>query len=156
MMITFFLFPRNENPDTEQQRRSKYKESKECFMRELQLDENQETEFFKLRDEHKNTIKTMFQEVKSTRNRMIDAIAAEPDISADNLYLYADTIGSIESLIQRKTIDYFMKMKQLLNKEQFGKLVDNFREVCGCHMHHKKKQRNQSQDEHCKTHKSRK
>ncbi len=138
MMVTFFLFPRNENTEPDQNKKYKYKEKHQCFMRELQLDENQETEFFKLRDEHKNTIEKMFQEVKSTRNKMIDAIAAETELSADNLYLYADSIGQIESQIHRETIDYFMKMKLLLNPQQFGKLVDNFREVCGCHMSHQK------------------
>lgn len=145
MMVTFFVFPRKDVKDIRIEKKIRMHERTECLMNDLQLDESQENDFFNLRDEHKTRIKEMFSEVKTERNSLINAIAQEPPLSEEELYLYADEIGKLESDIQKETIDYFIKMKILLNKEQFGKLINNFRDVCGCpHMskdkhHHKKK-----------------
>lgn len=148
MMVTFFVFPRKDVKDVRIEKKIRVKEKTECLMYDLQLNESQEKEFFELRDEHKTKIKKMFSDVKTERNSLINAIAQEPLPSSEELYLYADAIGKMESDIQKETIDYFLKMKKLLNSEQFGKLINNFRDVCGCpHMkkdkhHHKKKSRN--------------
>jgi Spy/CpxP family protein refolding chaperone len=150
MMITFFVFPKDNSSFDRKEKRMKHKEKMECLMQELQLSEQQEDSFFQLRDSHKETMRTLFEEVGSKRNVMINAIATEPPLSAEELYPYAQEIGSIEVKIQIETIDYFLKMRELLNPDQFGKLIDNFRDVCGCpHMKDKHKGNDHKKSKSC-------
>jgi len=141
MMIAFFAFPRQTDDSFRKFRKNKYRDHKECLMKDLQLTEEQEQQFFELRDNHKAILKTKFSTVKTERNNMIDAIAKEPALEVDELYNYAETIGNLEYEIQKETIDYFLKMKMLLSQEQFTKLINSFRDVCGCPHHQKTKKK---------------
>ncbi len=132
MMLTFFMFPKKNVKDIRFERKIRMKERTECLMNDLKLNEVQEKDFFALRDEHKSTIKDMFNEVRAARNSMINSIALEPVLSAEELYVHAENIGKLETDIQKETIDYFLKMRTILNPEQFDKLLNNFRDVCGC------------------------
>ncbi len=157
ILITFFFLPHRREEKVVEKIRSFRNDKKECLMKEMNLDANQEEQFFKLRDEHKEKIHLFISESKNVKNYLIEALSV-PNISLESdLYLYADSLGQIEYKIQKETIDYFLKMKQFLHKEQFDKLLDNFREVCGCKgscqgkMNHKQA----AQDDHqCKSHKN--
>jgi Spy/CpxP family protein refolding chaperone len=140
MMITFFAFPGKKVVRDIRTEKCYHKERGkiECLMKEMDLDEIQEETFFTYRDEHKQKINQLFQSVKSKRKEMIDAIAAETSNTGEKIYFYAEDIGKLEAEIQKETIDYFIKMKVLLNAEQFSKLIDNFRDVCGCNKFKKK------------------
>jgi Spy/CpxP family protein refolding chaperone len=141
MMIAFFAFPRQTDDSFRKFRKDKFRDHKECLMKDLQLSDEQEKKFFELRDNHKTVLKEKFSTVKTERNNMIDAIAKEPALEPHELYIYAETIGNLEYEIQKETIDYFLKMKMLLNHEQFSKLINSFRDVCGCPHHQKLKKK---------------
>jgi len=157
LLITFLVFPRK-NVEKKVFIKEKYHKDKiECLMKDMNMDKNQEEDFFKLRDEHKTKLHHLFTESKKARSYMIDELSGDKFSSAGNLYFIADSLGQIETKIQRETIDYFFKMKQLLNNEQFDKLLNNFREVCGCDKkcqmktHH---DRVMKKDDSCKNHRS--
>lgn len=132
LLITFLVFPRK-NVERKVFIKEKYHKDKiECLMKDMNLNKDQESEFFRLRDEHKSKLHQLFGESKKARSYLIDELSGDKFSSAPELYIIADSMGQIETKIQRETIDYFFKMKQLLNNEQFDKLLNNFREVCGC------------------------
>lgn len=148
MMITFFIFPREKPIKDWRAKDSYHKENMRCLMNEMNLTEEQEIRFFEYRDAHRANIETLFDSVKIVRNQMIDAIIQ--DASADELKLFAEHMGNLEKTIQMETIEYFLKMRELLNKEQFGKLIDNFRDVCGCpHFNKGKRKGGAKQHEGC-------
>jgi len=142
MMVTFFLFPKNGESDRDFRHHRKYHPGENMnLVTQLELTKDQEVEYFRLRDEHKQNMRGMFNSTRDVRNSLIDALVAEPAQDSQSLYLYAEKMGQIEYDIQKEAIDYFLKMKDILNKDQFAKLIENFRNVCGCdrssrHGHH--------------------
>jgi Spy/CpxP family protein refolding chaperone len=133
MMVTFFLFPKKSESDKDYRKyRNQHPRENVNLVVQLELTNDQEEVFFKLRDEHKQHMREMFDSARIIRNSMIDALVAEPEKDAESLYVFAKQMGDIEFAIQKEAIDYFLKMKDILHKDQFLKLIENFRNVCGC------------------------
>lgn len=154
VLITFFVYPhskksKNDKCDRKQDRI-------ECLMTDLKLTPEQETAFNSSREEHKKHMTVIFDSVKTLRNNMLDALLQEPSPSEADLMIYAEKIGQMEMQVQVESIHHFLKMKTLLNADQFSVLINNFKEMCGCHQKpsgmnsHKNKMHSNS--EHCKNH----
>ncbi len=147
MMITFFLFPKgNKDPFDDKDCRHKHPHGRVNLVAQLELNPDQEVQFFALRDNHKQQMRIMFDSAKTIRNSMLDALLSDDESeNGKNLYNYAEQMADVEYAIQKEAINYFLKMKEILNKDQFVKLIENFRNVCGC----KRSSRNGENSRHC-------
>lgn len=134
MMVTFFLFPRGDKDESDDRHnRQKHPHGSVKLVAQLELTPDQEEKFFVLRDNHKQQMRIMFDSARTIRNSMLDALLSDDESeNSENLYVYAEQMAEVEFAIQKEAINYFLKMREILSKDQFVKLIENFRNVCGC------------------------
>lgn len=144
MIVTFFVF-KNKKHDEKHEffKHNKFKHKKECLVQNLNLTKEQSTKFFELRDEHKSKIFVFIDSTKSIRNSMIDELLKYENADTALLNTFPSKISEIETALQFETINYFLKVREILDKTQYEELLNNFKSLSGCkkghkHLHHEK------------------
>ncbi len=133
ILISFFVFPaKQKDPDVFKKEwlGCKKHHDKQCIL-DLDLEEAQKHEFFKLKKKYKKTVKNLIDSTRQERKHLFSTIEQE-DKSAEELYNYAEDIGKIHAEIEKETINFFIEMKKILNKNQFSEFLSKFKKkVCG-------------------------
>lgn len=88
---------------------------------QLKLDENQKTEFRKLKEAHFADLKIIFDSITANRSRLY-SLLKEPVINDSLANNYIKVIGDKNSLISTYTFEHFEKMRAMCNPEQKLKL----------------------------------
>lgn len=138
IVLTFFLYPKR-NIETKQINshfvEERMREGDKMY-KYLNLEMNQKNKFSKLKNIHRKNIKIMFDSLKIERNNMLNDMLSNDILSNDKFYEYADKISDIDKKIQYETVSYFLEMKKMLDKEQFEKFIENFRNMHSFGMKH--------------------
>ena len=129
VMLATPLFAQPENP--EHHGRNK------AVMEDLNLNDDQQTKLKLLKlDMHKEHI-LHFDEVKKIRNKIKEELLKEKP-SQGTLNGYAKEIGKLHGKLSEKRMAHLLKVKEVLSREQFEKILS--REFHKGRSHHNKKQ----------------
>ncbi|MBN1309302.1 MAG: Spy/CpxP family protein refolding chaperone [Chitinispirillaceae bacterium] len=87
-----------------------------------------------LTEEQKGALKTLHQEMRTIREKHMDAVKSvrekiknellKSDPSQSTLYGYAGELGELHKQLSRNQGDHFLKIKKVLTPEQFAKLLE--------------------------------
>jgi Spy/CpxP family protein refolding chaperone len=90
---------------------------------DLNLKEDQKTELKKLHEEMQTVRKKHFEAVKTVRDKIKKELLKN-NPSQNVLYGYAGELGELHKQMSKDRGDHLLKVKKILTKEQFTRLLD--------------------------------
>ena len=95
----------------------------EMMMKELNMNEQQQTEFKKLKDEHFTAIKPVFDSVRTLKKSLF-GLVKEENINDSLVNNYSALIAQQQAIIDKLTINHFRKVRALFSGDQQIKFDD--------------------------------
>ncbi len=96
----------------------------DMMVKELNMTEQQQTEFKKLKDEHFTAIKPVFDSVRTLKKSLF-GLVKEENLSDSMVNNYSSLISQQQAIIDKLTINHFRKVRALFSGDQKEKF-DNF------------------------------
>ena len=95
----------------------------EMMMKELNMNDQQQTEFKKLKDEHFTAIKPVFDSVRTLKKSLF-GLVKEENINDSLVNNYSALIAQQQAIIDKLTINHFRKVRALFSGDQQIKFDD--------------------------------
>ncbi len=95
----------------------------EMMMKELNMNEQQKTEFRKLKEEHFTTIKPVFDSVRTLKKSLF-ALVKEENANDSLVSGYSALIAQQQAIIDKLTINHFRKVRAMFSGDQQIKFDD--------------------------------
>ena len=95
----------------------------DMMVKELNMTEQQQTEFRKLKDEHFTAIKPVFDSVRTLKKSLF-GLVKEENINDSLVNQYSTLISEQRGIVDRLTINHFRKVRALLSGDQQKKFED--------------------------------
>jgi Spy/CpxP family protein refolding chaperone len=95
----------------------------EMMMKELNMNEQQQTEFKKLKEEHFTTIKPVFDSVRTLKKSLF-GLVKEENLNDSLVNNYSGLIAEQQATIDKLTINHFRKVRALFSGDQQKKFDD--------------------------------
>lgn len=95
----------------------------DMMAKELNMTEQQKTDFNKLRDEHFAAIKPVFDSVRTLKKSLFELVKAE-NLNDSLVNTYSALISEQQAIIDRMTIHHFRKVRTLFTGDQQKKFED--------------------------------
>ena len=93
------------------------------MVKELNMTEQQQAEFKKLKDEHFTAIKPVFDSVKSLKKTFFDLLKEE-NLNDSMVSNYSGLISQQQAIIDKLTINHFRKVRSLFSGDQQKKFEE--------------------------------
>jgi len=93
------------------------------MVKELNMTEQQQTEFKKLKDEHFTVIKPVFDSVRTLKKSLFDLVK-EDNVNDSLVNNYSGLISQQQAIIDKLTINHFRKVRALFSGDQQKKFDD--------------------------------
>jgi Spy/CpxP family protein refolding chaperone len=93
------------------------------MVKELNMTEQQQTEFKKLKDEHFAAIKPVFDSVRALKKSLFDLVKAE-NVNDSLVNNYSSLISQQQAIIDKLTINHFRKVRTIFSGDQQKKFED--------------------------------
>ena len=95
----------------------------EMMVKEMNMSEQQQTEFKKLKDEHFTAIKPVFDSVRTLKKSLF-ALVKEENVNDSMVNNYSALISRQQAIIDKLTINHFRKVRALFSGDQQKKFDD--------------------------------
>jgi Spy/CpxP family protein refolding chaperone len=95
----------------------------EMMVKELNMTEQQQTEFKKLKDEHFTAIKPVFDSVRTLKKSLF-SLVKEENVNDSLVNNYSGLISQQQAIIDKLTINHFRKVRALFSGDQQKKFDD--------------------------------
>ena len=95
----------------------------DMMVKELNMTEQQQTEFKKLKDEHFAVIKPVFDSVRTLKKSLF-GLVKEENVNDSLVNNYSGLISQQQAIIDRLTINHFRKVRTLFSGDQQKKFDD--------------------------------
>jgi Spy/CpxP family protein refolding chaperone len=95
----------------------------DMMVKELNMTEQQQTEFRKLKDEHFTAIKPVFDSVRTLKRSLFDLVKEE-NVNDSLINKYSALISEQQSIVDKLTINHFRKVRALFSGDQQKKFED--------------------------------
>lgn len=105
------------------------------LVKELNLDQAQQTQLEALRNNHFNKIQILESAVARNEKSLMKAMMANPADSA-HAFLYADSIGMLRATMQKELFRHFNNIRKMCNPEQSKKFDELMGKMCREFPHH--------------------
>ena len=89
----------------------------EMMMKELNMNQQQQTEFKKLKDEHFAAIKPVFDSVRTLKKSLF-GLVKEENVNDSLVNQYSALIAQQQAIIDKLTINHFRKVRGLFSGDQ--------------------------------------
>lgn len=89
----------------------------EMMMKELNMNDQQQTEFKKLKDEHFTAIKPVFDSVRTLKKSLF-GLVKEENVNDSLVSNYSVLIAQQQAIIDKLTINHFRKVRTLFSGDQ--------------------------------------
>ncbi len=104
-------------------RSEKYRSHRESLQKKLDLTDEQSVKMDSLRKSLFKDIKPLINEVKTSRNEVIEMIKQD-SVSLEQIYEKIDRINDIEKVIHKKATANLLNYRTILTEEQRSKFVE--------------------------------
>ncbi len=139
-MLVFMLKGRNHRMDKGSQRQPMF----EMMSKELNMSDQQKNDFKKLREDHFNAIKPVFDSIHALRKSLFNLIKAD-SVSDSAVSQYSSLIADQQAIIDKMSISHFRKVRALFSGEQ-QKKYDDFVEKMFAQRHSPRNPQNHDKD----------
>jgi periplasmic protein CpxP/Spy len=139
-MLVFILNGRSHHGDKSNPRQSMF----EMMSKELNMSDQQKNDFKKLREDHFNTIKPVFDSIHALRKSLFNQIKAD-NMNDSTVNHYSAMIADQQAIIDKMTISHFRKVRALFSGEQQQK-YDDFVEKIFAQRQSRRNQQNHDRD----------
>ena len=95
----------------------------DMMVKELNMTEEQKTEFKKLKDEHFTAIKPVFDSIRTLKKSLF-GLVKEENLNDSMVNNYSGLIAQQQAIIDKLTIDHFRKVRALFSGDQQKKFDD--------------------------------
>ena len=100
----------------------------ETMAKELNMSEQQKTDYKNLRDEHFGKVRPLFDTIRQYRTSFFKMIK-DTNITDDSLNNYSKRIAEKQAIIDKMTFDHFKKVRALFSGDQQKQFDDYMQKV---------------------------
>jgi periplasmic protein CpxP/Spy len=96
----------------------------EMMVKELNMSEQQQAEYKKMKEEHFNSVRPLLDSVRAAKQSFFN-LAKEPVVNDSTVTAYSNRVAQFQSAADKQILDHFRKVRGLFKDEQ-QKKFDEF------------------------------
>ena len=112
-LVAFMLMGKKKGGDRHPARR----DPAEMMVKELNMTEEQQTEYKKLKEEHFRNVKPLFDSVRVAKTAFF-ALSKEPNVSDSLINVYSNRVAEKRAELDKFTLAHFRRIRSLFTAEQ--------------------------------------